>query len=57
LADGQPMHIPGIVPKLSATPGSTEWLGPKLGEHTEEILTGLGLAVEEIVALRDKGAI
>ena len=57
LPDGQSMHIPGIVPKLSGTPGSTEWLGPKLGEHTDEILTGLGLAMVEIVALRDKGAI
>ena len=44
LPDGTPMHIPGIVPKLEATPGRTEWLGPKLGEHTDEILAGLGLA-------------
>lgn len=57
LPDGTPMHIPGIVPKLEATPGRTEWLGPKLGEHTDEILAGLGLAPAEIAALREKGAI
>jgi formyl-CoA transferase len=57
LADGQSMHIPGVVPKLSETPGSTEWLGPKLGEHTDEILAGLGYAPERIAALRADGAI
>src|SRR5688500_17396068 len=42
LPDGRPMKIPGIVPKLSDTPGETRWLGPKLGEHTDEVLTRLG---------------
>ncbi len=31
------MKIPGIMPKLSETPGETEWLGPTLGEHNKEI--------------------
>jgi formyl-CoA transferase len=57
LADGQSMCIPGVVPKLTGTPGSTEWLGPKLGEHTDEILTNLGYAPEKIAALRADGAI
>ncbi|WP_153161200.1 CaiB/BaiF CoA-transferase family protein [Zoogloea sp. 1C4] len=57
LPGGQPMKIPGIVPKLSDTPGSTEWLGPKLGEHTDEILASLGYAPREIAALREKGAV
>ncbi len=57
LADGQSMRIPGVVPKLTGTPGSTEWLGPKLGEHTDEILAGLGYAPEKIAALRADGAI
>ncbi len=35
------LDIPGIVPKLSETPGETEWLGPKLGEHNQEIYGGL----------------
>jgi len=42
LPDGKPVKLPGIVPKLSDTPGATQWIGPKLGEHTEEILRGLG---------------
>jgi formyl-CoA transferase len=42
LPDGTPMKIPGIVPKLSETPGATRWLGPTLGEHTAEVLAGLG---------------
>ncbi len=57
LADGQSMCIPGVVPKLTGTPGSTEWLGPKLGEHTDEILASLGYAPEKIAALRADGAI
>ena len=42
LPDGKPVKIPAVVPKLSATPGATQWLGPRLGEHTAEILRGLG---------------
>ncbi|WP_374260734.1 CaiB/BaiF CoA transferase family protein [Zoogloea sp.] len=57
LPDGQPMKIPGIVPKLGGTPGSTEWLGPGLGEHTDEILAALGHTSQEIAALREKGAV
>ncbi|MBL8266565.1 CaiB/BaiF CoA transferase family protein [Steroidobacter sp.] len=47
LADGQQLTLPGIVPKLSATPGRTRWLGPTLGEHTSEVLAGLGAAAKE----------
>ncbi|KAA9032407.1 CaiB/BaiF CoA transferase family protein [Niallia endozanthoxylica] len=38
LPDGERVKVPGIVPKLSETPGSIEWIGPKLGEHTEEVI-------------------
>jgi len=41
LADGQRVTLPGIVPKLSATPGRTRWLGPALGEHTADVLADL----------------
>lgn len=41
LADGQRVTLPGIVPKLSATPGRTRWLGPTLGEHTSQVLAAL----------------
>jgi len=57
LKDGQTLKIPGIVPKLSKTPGKTEWLGPKLGEHTEEILSALGIGSEQQKILRQKGVI
>ncbi|MBI4757322.1 MAG: CoA transferase [Betaproteobacteria bacterium] len=52
LPDGRPFRIPGIVPQLSETPGGTEWLGPELGEHTEEVLLDLGYAPPEIARLR-----
>lgn len=57
LPDGRPMRIPGIVPKLSATPGATRWLGPRLGEHTDAVLGTLGYDPAAIAALRKAGAI
>lgn len=57
LPDGKPFRIPGIVPRLSATPGATEWLGPRLGEHTEAILARLGYAPDAIVGFRMGGVI
>jgi len=35
LPDGKAFKMPGIVPKLSDTPGSVEWTGPALGEHND----------------------
>jgi len=55
LPDGQPVSLPGVVPQLSATPGATRWIGPALGEHTDEVLGSLGLSAERIAALREKG--
>src|SRR5688572_5966966 len=40
--DGEPLKVPGIVPKLSATPGAIPSPAPKLGEHTEQVLQELG---------------
>jgi len=57
LPDGRDFRMPGIVPKLSATPGGTEWLGPALGAHTDEVLAGLGYVPAEIEALRAAGAV
>jgi formyl-CoA transferase len=54
---GPQVLIPGIVPKLSLTPGETRWLGPEVGEHTKEVLASLGLRIEEIEALKAKGII
>jgi len=51
-ADGTPIRLPAITPKLSETPGETKWLGPALGEHTSEVLRGLGYDDERIAQLR-----
>ncbi len=39
---GQPLKLPGIVPKLSRTPSEIRWVGPQLGAHTAEVLSSLG---------------
>ena len=57
LPDGTPMKIPGVVPKLSETPGATRWLGPRLGEHTREILQGLGYGESQQKDLKQRGVI
>jgi formyl-CoA transferase len=57
LADGTPIQIPGIVPKLSATPGETRWLGPQLGAHTREILARVGIGESEYEMLRKVGIV
>lgn len=48
LPDGQPITLPGIVPKLSATPGQMHWTGPALGEHTDQVLATLGMTAAAI---------
>jgi formyl-CoA transferase len=57
LPDGKSFRIPGVVPKLSVTPGSIEWLGPALGEHTDETLLRLGYTPLDIDTLRAEGAV
>ncbi|GGC84840.1 CaiB/BaiF CoA transferase family protein [Halopseudomonas salina] len=57
LPDGREFKMPGIVPKLSATPGSTEWVGPALGAHTQALLAGMGYSSETIARLRKEAAI
>jgi formyl-CoA transferase len=57
LKDGTPLKVPGVVPKLSETPGDLDWVGPELGEHNDEILGRLGYVPAQIAALRRRGAI
>ncbi|NUU02426.1 CaiB/BaiF CoA transferase family protein [Herbaspirillum robiniae] len=56
-ADGTPVKMPGITPKLSETPGQTKWLGPELGAHSDEILQSLGYDEAQIKRLRDEGVV
>jgi formyl-CoA transferase len=57
LGDGTPLKVPAIVPKLSETPGRTRWLGPALGQHTDEVLESIGVSRAQIDELRRDGAI
>jgi len=57
LPDGTAMKIPGIVPKLSDTPGGTRWLGPTLGAHTAEVLAALGYDEAHQRDLKARGVI
>ena len=56
-SDGEPLKVPGIVPKLSATPGAIRSQAPKLGEHTEAVLREVGFSGEDISALRKNGVV
>ena len=55
LPDGTPLKLPGIVPKLSDTPGDIDWVGPTLGEHTDEVLRAHRLRADDIARLRSAG--
>ena len=57
LRDGTAIKLPGIVPKLSDTPGEMRWVGPALGEHTDEVLRAIGYGADEIGRLRAAGTI
>ena len=57
LNDGKDFKMPGIVPKLSDTPGSADWVGPELGAHNHEVLGDLGYDVTAINNLKLAGAI
>jgi crotonobetainyl-CoA:carnitine CoA-transferase CaiB-like acyl-CoA transferase len=57
LADGTAVKMPGIVPKLSETPGAMRWVGPALGEHTDAVLAELGYGDADIASFRKLGAI
>ena len=51
LPDGKDFKMPGIVPRLSETPGSADWVGPELGAHNHEVLSGLGYDAAAIAEL------
>lgn len=56
--DGKPLTIPAMAPRLSTTPGGTEWPGESVGTHTQEILGGLlGLSQAELAELQRQGVV
>jgi len=57
LPGGVSVKMPGIVPKLSETPGGVNWQGPTLGQHTDDILGSLGLTGADIQRLKTAGVV
>lgn len=55
--NGEPLKIPAIMPKLQGTPGGTEWPGPEVGSHTDEVLQSLGLDEASIEQLKVSGIV
>jgi formyl-CoA transferase len=55
--DGYTLEVPGIVPKLSATPGSIRSSAPGLGDDTDAVLREIGLTEEQIAALHARGVV
>jgi crotonobetainyl-CoA:carnitine CoA-transferase CaiB-like acyl-CoA transferase len=57
LPGGTQVKMPGIVPKLSDTPGEVRWQGPALGEHTSAVLAELGIAAADIQRMKNEGVV
>ncbi len=55
--DGSLLAVPGIVPKLSATPGQHRRNAPTLGQDSGDVLREIGLTDAQIVALRERGIV
>ncbi|WP_230969306.1 CaiB/BaiF CoA transferase family protein [Nitrogeniibacter aestuarii] len=57
LPGGASVKAPGVVPRLTGTPGGTEWPGPALGEHTQAVLHALGYSDDDVARLKADGVI
>lgn len=56
--DGKPLDIPALLPKLSETPGETQWPGAAVGAHNNEVLGELlGMDGASLDGLRQRGVI
>jgi formyl-CoA transferase len=53
--DGSKVDVPGVIPKLSRTPGSIKTLAPDIGQNTDEILKSIGLTDDQVVSLKERG--
>ena len=55
---GRPLAIPAIAPRLADTPGRTDWTGPAVGSHNEEVFSGLlRLDADRLMELMRSGVI
>jgi formyl-CoA transferase len=57
LDDGDKLTVPGIVPKLSRTPGGHQRNAPAIGQDTDAVMRELGISEEQIAALKSRGVI
>ncbi len=57
LEDGDKLTVPGIVPKLSRTPGAHVRNAPDIGQDTDAVMREIGLTPEQIAALKGRGVI
>ena len=57
LDDGSTLAVPGVVPKLSLTPGGHRRNAPSLGQDTDAVLHEIGLTAEQIRALKERGIV
>jgi formyl-CoA transferase len=55
--DGSLLTVPGIVPRLSATPGGHRRNAPALGQDSDAVLRELGLSEAQIAALHERGIV
>jgi formyl-CoA transferase len=55
MRDGTRLDVPGVIPKLSRTPGSIKTLAPDIGENTDEILHSIGLTKAQVASLKERG--
>ncbi len=55
--DGFELQVPGVVPKLSLTPGTVRSSAPHVGDDTDAVLAEIGLSAEQVAQLREKGII
>ncbi len=57
MSDGTRLALPGIVPKLSLTPGAHRRNAPTLGQDSDAVLREIGLTSPQIAALRQRGIV
>ena len=55
MQDGTNLDVPGVIPKLSRTPGSIKALAPDIGGNTDEILKSIGLSDDQVASLKERG--